>query len=139
MKELVLAAETCVGKLLRGDTAATLRAEGAFAVKSIVHIHDLALAVSRNGHAAAHVDYDQVEVTVLLSGLPGIHLSDGLMVQGMEDGYPGKHRMTADTGHVTELVHHHRVRDIRLAALDSGSQLVGDDAAEVAGVLAVAG
>ena len=132
----IFAAEADVGQLLGRQAAGALGAEGAVAVEGIVGVDHAALAVGAYRGAAAQVDDDQVEVFVFDALLGRIHLGDGLLVEGVEHRDALEERMTRHAGQVAELIDHHRVGD-EGAAADFLGDGVGQDAAQVAGVLTV--
>ena len=135
----VLAAEACVSHLHGGQTAGALGTERALTEESVVYVHYPAAAVGSYGDSAAEMSDDEVEVSIGTAGLAGIELGDGLVVQRVENRNLREERMTADAGYVRELVHHDGIGDEGPAALCRSCNPLGQDTAEVAGMLAVAG
>ncbi len=79
---------------------------------------------------------DEVEVFVFLADSLSMLTGNHLLVQGVENRDTREQRVTRVTCHVFHLVHHDRVGDECLHAVFLGD-VVGDETAEVAGVLAV--
>ena len=88
--------------------------------------------------ASAHVGHDEADLSVGPAALPAPSLGHGLLVQGVEDRAAGEEPVSRDPGDVPELVDHDRVGDIGCDAEGRGYAL-GDEGAEVARVLPVAG
>ena len=82
------------------------------------------------------MDHDEVQIFVLHALLGRIRLGDGFLVERVEDGDALEERMAGYAGQVAELVDHHRIGDEGTAA-DLLGDGVGQDAAQVAGVLSV--
>ena len=89
-----------------------------------------------HGHAAAHVANDEVQLLILLAHFLGVALGHGLLVQGVELADALDQGMAGIAGNGLHLVHHGGVCDegghAQLVA-----DLAGDEAAQVAGVLAL--
>ena len=134
----VLAAEAEAHEVGGGERAGTLGREGSFAVEGVVGIDGAAFAVGGDRDAAAEVAHDEVEVFVPTPYAAGIAAGDGALVEGMPDADAVHEGRAAHAGFVFQFVHHAGVGDIGGATCFFGNH-IGDDAAEVASVLARGG
>ena len=91
--------------------------------------------VGSDGDTSSHVTDNQVEVLILLADLSGIATSDSTLVQGMPDTDTVHQWRAADTGIVIELIHHTRVGDKRATARYLVGNLIGNQTAQVTGVV----
>ena len=88
------------------------------------------------GRAAAHVADDEVEFVVVFADFFGIAAGDGFLIEGVEGGDAGQLGETGDAGVGHVLVDGDGVGDVGFDAGFDGN-LVGDESAQVRGVLAL--
>ena len=137
--QCVLAAVAYVSQLHGSYASGTLGAERAFSEESVVDVHHPAAGMCGYRDTAAEMGYYEVERSVVLTLFSGVELGDGFLVQCMEYGYSGKHRMSAYAGDVAELVNYHGIRDECPGPVYPGSQFCRKDTAQVAGMLPITG
>ena len=92
--------------------------------------------VGTDGDTASEMHTDEVELFVFLAYSSSVLTSNHLLVQGVEDRDTREQRVTRVTCHVFHLVDDDRVGDVSLHAVFLGD-VVSDETAEVAGVLAI--
>lgn len=132
----VASAEAKVDEVRRRQCTGTFGREGAFAVECIVSIDGTSLFVSRHRNAATQVANDEVQVLVARADALGITSGNGTLVQCMPNAHTRHERRAADTGFGHKFVNHARIGNVSLAAIGLHiGQFVGNDAAQVAGVL----
>ena len=92
--------------------------------------------VGTDGDTASEMHTDEVEFLVFLADSLSMLTGNHLLVQGVENRDTREQRVTRVTCHVFHLVHHDRVGDVSFHAVFLGD-IVGDETAEVAGVLTI--
>ncbi len=79
---------------------------------------------------------DQVEFFIAAVDGIGIITARKFMVEGMEDRFTFKHRVTRYTRQIVHLIHHHRIGDHRFTP-ESFGYGIGQRCAKIAGMFTV--
>lgn len=121
----------------RRQCSRPFRREGALAVETVVDINGASLTMGRNSDATAHVAHDEIEVLVAPSRFTRKAPRDGSLVERMPDGHSRHEGRPADACHVFHLVDHARIGNEGPTAWNAHGELIGNNATEVASMLAL--
>ena len=132
----ILATEAESYEVGSGNCTGALGSEWAFTIECVRSINSNALLVGGYRDTSTQVADDEVHLLIFLANLTGKAACNSLLVKWMPNAHALDLGDTADASIVIQLVNNNGVGDETAATGNLLSNLVGNEAAQVAGVLA---